>query len=112
MTIQYKLEDSSPWEEVKVLSCVGKATRKYSQNHYLDRIPLTPEQSRQHHCSLPKEETTLLTGALGKLNWIPGMSRHKISFHVCEISTKIKIVTIVDIISVNEHPTLYQNTVI
>lgn len=38
------------------------------------------------------------------------MTRPEISFHVCEISTKMKIATIVDIISVNEVIKFTDNT--
>ena len=37
---------------------------------------------------------TLLRGALGKSNWVAGMMQPEISFHVYEISTKIKTTTI------------------
>ena len=36
--------------------------------------PLSPEQSRQWHCPLSEEKTTLLRRALGKLNWVAGMT--------------------------------------
>lgn len=110
MTIQYKLEERWLWEAVKLFSSAGKATRKYSQNHYFDLIPFTLEQSSQHHCLFPKEETALLRGAVGKLNWIPGITQPEISFHVCEISTKMKNATIIDIISVNEVIKFTDNT--
>ena len=55
----------------------------------INLIPISPEQSRQRHRLLSKEETTLLRGALGKLNWGAGMTRPEISFDVCVISTKI-----------------------
>ena len=65
-------------------------------------MPITPEQSRQCYHPLSKEEITLLRGALRKLNWVAGMTRSETSFHVCEISIKIKTTTISDIISVNK----------
>ena len=97
-------------------------------------MPISPEQSRQCYHPLSKEETTLLRGALRKLNWVAGITRSEISFHVCEISIKIKTTTIFDIISVNkvyiisvnsslsrtspppkkkkkEHPKSHQNTI-
>ena len=56
------------------------------QNQYINTInlmPISPEQSRQCYHPLSKEETTLLRGALRKLNWVAGMTRSEISFHVC-----------------------------
>ena len=88
-----------------------KTAKKYDcsiildQNQYINTInlmPISPEQSRQCYHPLSKEETTLLRGALRKLNWVAGMTRSEISFHVCEISIKIKTTTISDIISVNK----------
>ena len=73
-------------------------------------MAITPEQSRQCYHPLSKEETTLLRGALRKLNWVAGMTRSEISFHVCEISIKIKTTTISDIISVNKVITFIKNT--
>ena len=41
-------------------------------------------------------------GALGKLNWAAGMTRPKITFNICELSTKIKTATTTDIDAVNK----------
>ena len=86
---------------------------KLDQNQYINTInlmPISPEQSRQCYHPLSKEETTLLRGALRKLNWVAGMTRSEISFHVCEISIKIKTTTISDIISVNKVIKFIKNT--
>ena len=83
------------------------------QNQYINTInlmPISPEQSRQCYHPLSKEETTLLRGALRKLNWVAGMTRSEISFHVCEISTKIKTTAISDIISVKKVIKFIKNT--
>ena len=51
---------------------------------------------------LTAHELTLLRRALGKINWIAGMSRPEISYHVCEISTRVKNATISEIQAINK----------
>ena len=83
------------------------------QNQYINTInviQISPEQSRQRHHPLFKEETTQLRGALGKLNWVAGMTRSELIFHNCEISTIIKTTTISDIIPVNKVITFIKST--
>ena len=75
------------------------------QSQYINTInliPISPDQSRYRSRPLSKEEITLLRRAPGELIWIAGMTRPEITFHVCEISTKIKTATISDIISLNK----------
>ena len=47
-------------------------------------------------------EITSLRGALGKINWVAGMSRPEISYHICHISTRVKNATIADIFTINK----------
>ena len=72
-------------------------------------IPISLELSRQSHRSHLKEETKLLRGTLGKLNWVAEITRSGISFHVCEISTKMKTATISGILSVNKVIKFFKN---
>ena len=39
--------------------------------------------------------------ALGKINWVAGISRPEISYHACEITTRVKNATITDIFTIN-----------
>lgn len=40
--------------------------------------------------------------ALGKLNWVAGMSRPEISFYTCQLSTHIKVAKVSDLLSTNK----------
>ena len=82
------------------------------QHNYIqtiNMIPLSPDQSKDHKRPLSEVELTSLRGALGKLNWITGMTLPEISFQVCEISTKIKSAT-EEILSVNKGIKFVRNT--
>ena len=45
---------------------------------------------------------TKLRGALGRLNWLAGISRPEISFDVCEASTKVKNAIVSDLLGINK----------
>ena len=86
---------------------------KIHQKEYiasLNTIPLTKEQQQNPNCSLTQDETKMLRAALGKLNWVANMTRPEISFYVCDVSTRIKIATISDILAVNKVIKFIQNT--
>ena len=60
------------------------------QNGYINsinEIKIDDIHNRNSDDKLTSHEVTLLRRALGKINWIAGMSRPEISYHVCEIST-------------------------
>ena len=83
------------------------------QSQYINTIsliPISPEQLRHHSHPLSKEEITLLRRPPGELIWVAGMTRPEISFHICEISTKIKTATISDIVSLNKVIKFIKNT--
>ena len=52
----------------------------------INEIKIDDIHNRNSDDKLTAYEVTLLRGALGKINWIAGMSRPEISYHVCEIS--------------------------
>ena len=75
------------------------------QNDYINsicQIPLQNVDTHDLHHSLNGLELKQLRGALGQLNWISGMTRPEVSFHVCEISTHIKSATISDVVAINK----------
>ena len=57
---------------------------------YIDSISpvsLTQDIYKNPKRKLSQAETTEFRGILGKLNWIAGMTRPKMSFFVCKTST-------------------------
>ena len=65
-------------------------------------IELESNRMKSSQSDLSSAETTLLRGALGKLNWLSNMSRPDISFQVSSISANIKKAKISDIKEVNK----------
>ena len=75
------------------------------QRNYIksvNAIPLTASDKANPSRELSDSERKSLRCALGKLNWLAGMTRPEISFDTCEISTHIKDAKISDIIRVNK----------
>ena len=68
----------------------------------LQPIILDENTKRNKNMSLDKKHVTALRGAIGKLNWLAGMSRPEISFDVSEISSRILTSTVADILRVNK----------
>ena len=57
---------------------------------------------RNKNSKLIEKEITSLRGDLGKINRVAGMLAPEISYYVCEISTRVKNVTITDIFTINK----------
>ena len=57
---------------------------------------------RNTNGKLTEKEITSLRGALGKVSWVTGMLRPEISYHVCEISTRVKNAIITDIFTIEK----------
>ena len=68
----------------------------------LQPIMLDENTKRNKNMSLDKKHVTALRDAIGKLNWLAGMSRPEISFDVSEISSRILTSTVADILRVNK----------
>ena len=84
-----------------------------TQKDYINTISLislTKDDYKDPKRKLSPTETTKLREILGKLNWVSGMTRPKISFFVCETSTRIKDATISDLIAANKTIKFIQNT--
>ena len=76
-----------------------------NQEEFIDNIeyiPVSPAQKARRDEPLSDQERKLLRGALGKLNWLAGMTRPEISFYTCELSTHINTATISDLITINK----------
>ena len=57
---------------------------------------------RNENDNFTEKEITSLRGALKKMNWVAWMSRPDNSYHICEISTRIKNATVADIFTINK----------
>ena len=57
----------------------------------INEIKVNNILKRNENDKLTEKEITSLRGALEKINWVAGMSRPEISYHVCEISTRVKM---------------------
>ena len=80
-------------------------TISINQNNYtqtLKCIPLSSLRRSQQHDSITEIERKLFRAAIGQLNWIAGVSRPEISFHVSVASLKIKTATVADLISIHK----------
>ena len=76
----------------------------------INPIIISNEQKRNSQCLLQRGEVTLLRGAIGRLNWVAGITRPEISFYTCEISTRIKTAKVADIIVINKVIKFIQST--
>ena len=72
----------------------------YTNN--LQPIMLDKDMIKNKSEKLDEKHVTELRGALGKLNWLAGMSRPEISFDVSEISSRVLTSTVADILAVNK----------
>ena len=68
----------------------------------IHEIKVSDILERSKNDKLIEKEITSLRGALGKINWVAGMPRPEISYHVCNISTRVKNATIADIFTINK----------
>ena len=68
----------------------------------INEIKVNDTLKRNKNDKLTQKEITSLRGALGKINWVVGMSRPEIRYHVCDSSTRVKNPTIVDIFTINK----------
>ena len=68
----------------------------------INEIKVNDTLKRNKNDKLTQKEITSLRGALGKINWVAGMSRPEIRYHVCDSSTRVKNPTIVDIFTINK----------
>ena len=57
---------------------------------------------RNKNDKLTEKQITSVRGALGKINWVAGMSKPEIRYHVCEISNRVKNESIADIFTINK----------
>lgn len=71
-----------------------------NQKDYTESINLITSKHLKH--KLSEVEATMFRGILGKLYWVAGTTRPKISFFVYETSTRIKNATVSDLISANK----------
>ena len=76
-------------------------TRFQSKFLHQNHITHTCHQKDSPHWNLTKEETSF-DDALGKLNWLTGMTRTEISFEVCQINTRVKNPIVAGILPVNK----------
>ena len=67
-----------------------------------NEIKLNNTFKRNKNYNFTEKEITSLLSVLRKMNWVAGMSRADNSYHVCEISTRIKNATIADIFTINK----------
>ena len=87
------------------LKQINDFTITIDQNSYINsinEIKIDDMHNRNSDDKLTAHEVTLLRRAFGKINWIAGMLRPEISYHVCEISTRVKNATISEIHAVNK----------
>ena len=68
----------------------------FNQNSYTKTISPIPVTKRIAHTE------TSFDDALGKLNWLIGMTRTEISFEVCQINTRVKNPIVAGILPVNK----------
>ena len=68
----------------------------------IHEIKVSDILERSKNDKLIQKEIISLRGALGKINWVAGMSRPEISYHVCHISSRVKNATISDIFTINK----------
>ena len=76
-----------------------------SQKSYLDSIKeiiLDKERIKKVKDQLTEIERKDYRRAVGKLNWVSGISQPDISFYVCDTSTKFQNATITDALKVNK----------
>ena len=55
-----------------------------------------------HHVKLTDSEAPLLRGLAGRLNWSLVQTRPDMSYYVCEVSTSVKNVKIIDLKKANK----------
>ena len=68
----------------------------------INEIKVNNILKRNENDKLTEKEITSLRGALEKINWVAGMSRPEISYHVREISTRAKNATMTDIFTIKK----------
>ena len=76
-----------------------------NQTSYVESIrpiALCQERMTSTQSSLSNDETTLLRGALGQLNWLANMTRPDISFMVSKLSSNVTQATIADVKDANK----------
>ena len=76
-----------------------------NQTSYSDAIKpvlLTKERMSDNQARLSNEETTMLRGVLGQLNWVANMTRPDLSYTVSALSSNITQATIADIKTANK----------
>jgi hypothetical protein len=76
-----------------------------NQSSYSDSIkpiPLSKERMSDNQSRLSNEETTMLRGVLGQLNWLANITRPDLSYTVSTLSSHITQATIADVKTANK----------
>ena len=68
------------------------------------------QNSIEEITNLTQEEVTLLRKANGKINWVAGITIPEISYHVCQVSARVKHATTADVHTISKVIKYIKNT--